>query len=155
MPQVLHLDSGKTIDIDMTFTDAGQGAEFQVVGGRAVIVAQGRGPLPMIHKRGDTFLYADGRPVTDPAHVAHLPEPYQAQALRFIEGASARPAASRGSAGRRRGRPARVADDPTRIRPAKPGSTRRLTLGQDVAEAALHAPEEPEPDAAPARRHRG
>ncbi len=54
-----------SVDVDRIFTDGKTG--------------------PTILMAGERFLYGDSTPVTDPAHVAHLPEPYRTQALAFIE----------------------------------------------------------------------
>lgn len=39
---------------------------------------------PRIHQQGARFVYDDGSPVTNPDHVAFLPEPFRTQALAGI-----------------------------------------------------------------------
>lgn len=91
MAQVLQLSKSDKMTVDRTFVDGGKKARFALIGGNTVLIAEGSPQQPMIHQLGKQYFYQDGAAVTNPAHIQHLPEPYRAQALAFIETLTKRP----------------------------------------------------------------
>ena len=93
MAQILHLGNGSKATVDIVYGDGGSPARQAAMGGTIIQLAEGVPPKPMIARHGDSFFYLTDRldPVTDPAHVQHLPPKDREAALRFIERTSGKP----------------------------------------------------------------
>jgi hypothetical protein len=73
MPQDLYLGNNLWVTIDRAYKDGGEPPHSAVIGGQIVRMSEGRRPLPTIFMKGAQFFYEDMKPVTEEAHVGHLP----------------------------------------------------------------------------------
>lgn len=89
MPQDIQIGEGQWLrNITRQFWDGGEPAKQAATPGGIVQLSPARRSAPVILQVGEgakaQFFYQDGKPVTDPAHVTHVPEPYLALALEWI-----------------------------------------------------------------------
>jgi hypothetical protein len=89
--QVLQLGHGKYMHVTRSFRDGGRDAEWAMVGGQRIRIADAVRALPEIFQNADGFFYKDGSPVVRTEDVAYLPEPYKTQAVKWIEKGKTKP----------------------------------------------------------------
>lgn len=148
------------LDIDRTYADGGEKDIMGTMGGAIIQIRAGRPPMSLIHRRGKTFIYDDGTPVNDLAHVQHLPTKEldggrtinpREMAEAFVRAQLGEPAHSAGgptiaraAAGRvqkKGGVKVKGADNPRRLRSQTPPVKQDINLDKMLGQSGRQKPE--------------
>jgi len=90
--QTLHIGNGKYLQVDHSFADSGEAAQYGMSGGQRILLSKGTKQKPEIFMCAGGFFYKNGAPVERVEDIDYLPENYRQLAIDFVNKAK-KPAA--------------------------------------------------------------
>jgi hypothetical protein len=83
--QLLHIGNNRWLTVDVSFADGGEPARYGQVGGQTVLLNRGTKQKPEVFRiGGGQYVYKNGQPVSNVEDVDYLPEPFRAEAIKFV-----------------------------------------------------------------------